>query len=73
MTYQTMSLEQYETEELAFFYSDYHKDLMGFRPLIDLTDRDEVIQGIKALDRHMDWMKSTPEGLARLREDGWDV
>ena len=64
----------YDTEELASYFSDYHKDVHGVRPRwVDYTDRVAVIGGIESLDRYMEWMKSTPEGLERLREEGWSV
>lgn len=69
-----MNFDLYETEELASYFSDYHKDAYGYRPrMVDHTDRMAVIRGIKGLDEYMAWMKSTPEGLAQLREEGWQV
>lgn len=69
-----MKFDLYTTEELASYFSDYHKDVYGYRPrMVDHTDREAVIRGIVALNSYMDWMKSTPEGLAQLRRDGWDV
>ena len=67
-----MNFDLYETEELASYFSDYHKDVHGFRPrMVDHRDREAVISGIHALDDYMAWMKSTPQGLAQLREEGW--
>ena len=64
----------YDTEELASYFSDYHKDVHGVRPRwVDHTDRVAVVQGIDALDRWMDNMKTTPEGRAKLRQAGWWV
>jgi hypothetical protein len=69
-----MNYSLYETEELASYFSDYHKDVYGYRPrMVDHTDRRAVIDGINALDRYMEMMKSTPQGLAQLREEGWCV
>lgn len=69
-----MNFELYETEELASYFSDYHKDVHGVRPRwVNHTDRVVIIEGIQALDRYMDWKQSTPEGLAQLREEGWAV
>lgn len=64
----------YDTEELASYFSDYYKDVHGVRPRwIDHTDRVAIIDGIQSLDRYMDNMKSTPEGRAFLRSEGWVV
>ena len=69
-----MNFDLYETEELAGYFSDYHKDVHGYRPrMVDGRDRDAVIRGIEALDDYMEWMKSTPQGRAQLRSEGWDV
>jgi len=32
-----------------------------------------VIEGLESLDRYMDSMKSTQEGRAKLRAEGWWV
>lgn len=64
----------YTTPELATIFWGYHKDVHGVRPRwIDHTDRVALISGLEALDRYMESMRSTPEGLAQLREDGWAV
>jgi len=65
----------YETDELASIYSDYHKDVYGFRPLGAriMLGRDAIIQGLQNLDMYMEIMKSTPEGRAQLREEGWII
>ena len=69
-----MEYPNYETEELASYFSDYHKDVHGVRPRwVDHTDRVAVIDGLHALDRYMEQMRSTPAGRARLRAEGWDV
>jgi hypothetical protein len=62
----------YDTEELASIFSDYHKDVHDVRPRwVDHTDRVAIIEGLESLDRYMLEMKKTPEGRARLREEGW--
>jgi len=64
----------FDTEELASYFSDYHKDVHGVRPRwIDHTDRVAVIDGIHALDRYMEQMRATPEGREQLRAEGWVV
>jgi len=64
----------YDTEELASIFSDYHKDVHGVRPRwVDHTDRVAVIDGLESLDRYMANMKATPEGREQLREEGWHV
>lgn len=69
-----MNFDQLTTPELAAYFWEYHKDVYGCRPrFVNLGDREAIIRGILALDSYMDWMKSTPEGLAQLRREGWDV
>ena len=69
-----MNYSLYTTPELASLFWDFYKDVHGIRPRwIDSTDRETLIVGLAALERHMEWMKSTPEGLERLREEGWAV
>ena len=65
---------QYDTEELASIFSDYHKDVHDVRPRwVDHTDRVALIDELESLDRYMANMKATPEGRAQLREEGWHV
>lgn len=67
-----MKYPDYDTEELASYFNEYHKDVHGVRPRgIDLTNRGALIDGLERLDRYMLKMKKTPEGRARLREEGW--
>ena len=62
------------TEELGDTFSDYYKDVHGFRPRhLAFDDRAGLIQGLKDLDAYMQRMKETPEGRAELREQGWVV
>jgi len=69
-----MEYPDYDTEELASYFSDYHKDVHGVRPRwVDHTDRVALIDGLESLDRYMATMKATPEGRAQLREEGWHV
>jgi hypothetical protein len=69
-----MEYPDYDTEELASYFSDYHKDVHGVRPRwVDHTDRVAIIEELESLDRYMDNLRSTPEGRARLRADGWWV
>ncbi len=69
-----MEYPDYDTEELAAYFSDYHKDVHGVRPRwVDHTDRVAVVEGIDALNRYMESMRATPEGRAQLRAAGWWV
>ncbi len=64
----------YTTKQLAAYFSDYHKDLHGFRPHhIDMANRRAILEALDALDYYMDDMKSTPEGRAKMRDNGWWV
>jgi hypothetical protein len=69
-----MDYPDYDTEELASYFSDYHKDVYGIRPRwVDHTDRVALIDGLESLDRYMETMKTTPEGRAWLRANDWWV
>ena len=62
------------TDQLAVEFSDYHKAVHGVRPrYVNENDRVELIHQLKRLDEYMEYMKSTPEGRARLKNEGWDV
>jgi hypothetical protein len=63
-------------EELQSFYSDFHKDLFGFRPKTteNQWNSAEWLQDqIEMLDNHLQALASTPEGKAELRAEGWNV
>lgn len=66
--------DQVSLRELQGTYSDYHKDLMGFRPKA-LPEQWEDEAWLRArmgeLDAHFDAVKTTFEGRERLREEGW--
>lgn len=69
-----MNFDNHTLEDLQQYVWDYHKDVHGFRPrYLDLTTRENCVTIIKMLDDYMDHMKSTPEGRAQLREEGWNV
>lgn len=64
----------YSTEELAEIYSDYSKDVNGFRDRsISYSDREALIAGLTRLDNYMESMKSTKEGRNILRSEGWVI
>jgi hypothetical protein len=65
---------EYETDELGDIYSDYYKDVHGFRPRnISADDRNGLIAGLIQLDCYMFNMRSTPAGRAQLKSEGWVV
>ncbi len=62
-------------DELLSYYSDFFKDLNGFRPTlgkpwIDVTEA-EAQSLVDGLHAHLDALASTPEGRERLEADGW--
>ena len=60
--------------ELQNFYSDYHKDLMGFRPLYKgIMTREKLNEEISDLNAHFFRLESTPQGRKILRDEGWNV
>ena len=75
-----------EYNDLASYYSDFHKDLYGYRArnIIGCADRfgghNEMVEGMSHLRRLMDGlkasfdaMKATDTGRAQLRAEGWVV
>lgn len=64
---------EYEYDELVATLSDYHKDVHGFRMHKDGAPIEDIIYELDLLDSYMERMKSTPEGRAQLREEGWVV
>ena len=61
----------FSDDELAGYASDYYKDVFGSRPRgVELT-RENCERIIQQCNTYLDAMKSTAEGRARLREDGW--
>jgi hypothetical protein len=61
--YKNMSLE-----ELTSTYSDYHKDVFGYRPKQNPMSKEWVITLLVELDNHMN--RRTKEDLVN---DGWIV
>lgn len=60
-------------DELVNVLSDYHKEVFGTRLRMNGESREAIIHELVQIDNYMDKMKSTPEGRAILREEGWDV
>lgn len=74
MTSLAEKLAKASTEDIGNFFSDYYKDVHGFRPRhIDFNDREALIKGIEDLDTYMETLMSTEEGRALLRSEGWNV
>ncbi len=67
-----MSFNRWTNDELSSNLSDYYKDIYGVRPRhIDFNNRELVIQEIKTLENWLFREMETPEGRARLEDDGW--
>lgn len=67
---------QTSLQELQDTYSEYHKDLMGFRPHAsdaEWSDEAWLRQRMSALDEHFKCREATFEGREQLREEGWVV
>lgn len=60
---------QMELSKLQQFVSDYSKDVEGFRFYSD--SRKELEKKARSLDAYMERMSQTPEGRAKLRDEGW--
>lgn len=67
--------KQADLLELAGHYSDFHKDVHGFRPSFspECMNADWLNAQIKRLSDSLEQRKSTFEGREALREDGWIV
>ena len=67
----------FSVEELQGYYSDFYKDLNGFRPRgasIEQWDSKEyLVTQINLLHDQMDQLKETFEGREQLREQGWII
>ena len=64
--------EDLPTEELAQTFSDYHKDVHGWRPrYVRPDDRSELLHQLNRLDEFMEYMKSSPQGKEVLKNEGW--
>ncbi len=64
-------------DDLQSYYSDFHKDFYGWRPRgatpEQWTNRGFLVAQINGIHDALDAMKTTPEGRAQLRRDGWVV
>ena len=67
--------EYTKVEELQSHYSDFYKDVFGFRPrgsTNEQWDSEEWLQGeIDGLDAYLKRLGSTPQGRVQLREMGF--
>jgi hypothetical protein len=64
-------------DDLQSYYSDFHKDFHGWRPRgatpEQWTNREFLVAQINGIHDALDAMKTTPEGRAQLRRDGWVI
>jgi hypothetical protein len=67
----------FSVEELQGYYSDFHKDLTGFRPRgateEQWSSKQFLVTQINLLHNQMDLLKETYEGREQLREQGWII
>lgn len=63
---------EYSLDELKSYYSAFHKDYYGFRPLLS-SDRDALVFEIEFIHKAMDRLKETFAGREELRSNGWVV
>ena len=69
-----MNYQDYSTEELGDIFSDFFKDVHGYRPRnVSFDNREGLIAGLDGLYSFMDAMKTTVEGRNQLRDDGWVI
>ena len=75
-----------EFNDLGSFYSDFHKDVRGFRPrhlplcASDYPDHESLVEAMSHLDRlvqglqdYLTAMKATFQGREQLRDEGWQI
>jgi hypothetical protein len=69
--------KDFSVEELQGYYSDFYKDLNGFRPRFateeQWTSKQYLVTQINSLHDQMDQLKLTFEGREQLREQGWII
>jgi hypothetical protein len=67
----------FSVEELQGYYSDFHKDLNGFRPRgateEQWSSKQYLVTQINLLHDQMDQLKLTFDGREQLREQGWII
>ena len=67
----------FSVEELQGYYSDFYKDLNGFRPRFasddEWSNKQYLVTQINLLHIQMDQLKETFEGREQLREQGWII
>ena len=68
----TTAYADYSLDELKSYYSDFHRDYYGFRPLLS-SDREDLIWEIEFIHRVMNTLKETFAGREELRSKGWVV
>ena len=69
--------KDFSVEELQGYYSDFHKDFYGCRPLSDSVEqwdsKEFLVAQINSIHDQMDQLKETFEGREQLREQGWII
>jgi len=73
----TRKFTDFSVEELQGYYSDFHKDLNGFRPRFasdtEWNSKQYLVTQINLLHDQMDLLKQTFKGREQLREQGWII
>lgn len=60
-------------EEWRSYYSDFHKDVTGFRPTCVPSSILECRQAVHNLELHLDNMAEDARLRAELEADGWVI
>lgn len=63
--------DTWEYNELVDTLSDYHKDVFGVRLRMNGEPKEVIVSELDRIDTYMAHMKSTPEGRAQLKAEGW--
>lgn len=63
-----------DLDELNSLYSDYHKDMYGFRPRNCYSStKEDIIRLLTEMDNAFNQRKETFAGREQLREEGWVI
>ena len=64
---------RYSDSDLAEILSDYSKSVYGYRNRQYGAGRCTLVRELEFLDAEVAFRKSTPEGRAAMRAEGWHI
>lgn len=70
----TTKYDDWSTDELGDWFSDYYKDVWNSRPrFIERGDREGLIRELVKLDTYIASLQESKEGRNELRSNGWVI